>query len=313
MEENIGMAQKERKRVARGVHGQVSKKISGWHRKKKKGRHEVHMRNCLRKRRGTKSKRRRRKSGKRCTRASVEENIGVAQKKEERAARGAHEESSKKTWMDKEQTKKKEKEKEKKKRKEEHGQVKKTLRWHRRKEKERQEVYTRYCLRKRGGKKSKQKKTARGAYGELSNKTWRVEGQRANEGEEEKKWQEVQQVWKKTLRWHRRKEKERQEVYTRYCLRKRGGTKSKKKRAARGAYGVLSKKTWRDKEQTKKKKKKNGRRFSKCGRKLWGGTEGRKKSGKVHPRNRLRKLGGTKSKRRRRRRRRRSGKRNTGK
>jgi hypothetical protein len=159
----------------------------------------------------------------------------VAQKKEERAARGAHEESSKKTWMDKEQTKKKEKEKEKKKkkRKEEHGQVKKTLRWHRRKEKERQEVYTRYCLRKRGGKKSKQKKTARGAYGELSNKTWRVEGQRANEGEEEKKWQEVQQVWKKTLRWHRRKEKERQEVYTRYCLRKRGGTKSKKKKSGK--------------------------------------------------------------------------------
>ena len=57
---------------------------------------------------GTEGKR---KSGKRCTRASVEENIGVAQKKEERAARGAHEELPKKPWRDKEQTKKKKKKK----------------------------------------------------------------------------------------------------------------------------------------------------------------------------------------------------------
>ncbi len=57
----------------------------------------MHTRNCLRKRKETKSERRRRKSDKRCTRASVEENFAVAQKEEERAARGAHEELPKKT------------------------------------------------------------------------------------------------------------------------------------------------------------------------------------------------------------------------
>ena len=62
-------------------------------------------------------------------------------------------------------------------------------------------------------------------------------------------------MWKKTSGWHRREKKERQEVHTRNCLRKRGGTKSEEKRAARGAYEESPKKKWRDKEQTMKKKK----------------------------------------------------------
>ena len=58
MEENFAVAQKERKRVARGAHEVSPKKT--W---RDKSRQEVHTGNCLRKRGGTKSK----KSGKRCT------------------------------------------------------------------------------------------------------------------------------------------------------------------------------------------------------------------------------------------------------
>ena len=56
MEENFAVAQKERKRVARGAHEVSPKKT--W---RDKSRQEVHTGNCLRKRGGTKSKRRRRK------------------------------------------------------------------------------------------------------------------------------------------------------------------------------------------------------------------------------------------------------------
>ena len=52
-----------------------------------------------------------------------------------------------------------------------------------------------------------EKRAARGAYEVLPNKTSRDKEQTKKT---EKKWQEVQQVWKKTLGWHRREKKERQ-------------------------------------------------------------------------------------------------------
>jgi hypothetical protein len=59
-----------------------------------------------------------------------------------------------------------------------------------------------------------------------------------------------------------------------------GVAQKEEERAARGAHEELPKKTWRDKEQTKKKKKRQEVHTGKCGRKLRGGTERRRKSGK---------------------------------
>jgi hypothetical protein len=81
----------------------------------------------------------------------MEENLGVAQKGEKRAARGVHEELPKNTWRDKEQTKRK-------KDKVRRQVMKKFSGWHRREKKERQEVHMRNRLRKCGETKSKQRR-----------------------------------------------------------------------------------------------------------------------------------------------------------
>ena len=44
--------EEEEEEAAKGSHGQVMKKTSGWHGREKKERQEVHTRNCLRKLRG---------------------------------------------------------------------------------------------------------------------------------------------------------------------------------------------------------------------------------------------------------------------
>ena len=135
-------------------------------------------------------------------------------------------------------------------------------------------MHTRYCLRKRGGTKSKEKS----ANEELSKKTWK--GQRANE-EEEKEEKAARGAHGQVMEEN-------------FAVAQKQG-----ERAARGAHEESPQKTWRDKEQTKmkkkwqevhtrkllmKKKKKKKKRqevhTGKCGRKLRGGTERRRKSGK---------------------------------